>query len=62
MNASQLGRKLRKLGIVVSRKKGTSHRDLYNPTNGKYSQLPTHGGRKQLGTGLIQKIYKDLGL
>lgn len=26
------------------------------------SILPTHGGRKQLGKGLISKIKKDLGL
>jgi mRNA interferase HicA len=27
-----------------------------------WSVLPMHGGRKQLGTGLIAKIKKDLGL
>ena len=26
------------------------------------SELPMHGGNKQLGTGLINKIKKDLGL
>ena len=26
------------------------------------AQLPMHGGRKELGTGLINKIKKDLGL
>jgi mRNA interferase HicA len=26
------------------------------------SQLPMHGGRKELGTGLVRKIKKDLGL
>jgi mRNA interferase HicA len=26
------------------------------------SELPMHGGSKQLGTGLINKIKKDLGL
>jgi mRNA interferase HicA len=26
------------------------------------SQLPMHGGRKELGTGLVNKILKDLGL
>jgi mRNA interferase HicA len=26
------------------------------------SELPMHGGNKQLGTGLIEKIKKDLDL
>lgn len=26
------------------------------------SQLPVHGSRKELGTGLVNKIKKDLGL
>ena len=62
MNSDQLERELRRLGIVVTPKKGTGHKDLFNPANGKSSQLPRHSGRKQLGTGLIHKIYKDLGL
>ncbi len=28
----------------------------------KRSELPMHGGRKQLGKGLIARIKKDLGL
>lgn len=26
------------------------------------SQIPMHGSRKELGTGLVNKIKKDLGL
>ena len=26
------------------------------------SQLPMHGGRKELGRGLVAKIKKDMGL
>ncbi len=26
------------------------------------AQLPMHGGRKELGSGLVAKIKKDLGL
>ena len=26
------------------------------------SELPMHGGKKQLGKGLVEKIKKDLGL
>jgi mRNA interferase HicA len=28
----------------------------------KTSQLPMHGSNKELGTGLVNKILKDLGL
>jgi mRNA interferase HicA len=28
----------------------------------RVSQLPMHGGGKELGTGLVQKILTDLGL
>jgi mRNA interferase HicA len=30
--------------------------------NGKKTQLPMHGAAKELGTGLVDKILKDLGL
>ena len=62
MNANQFARWLRKQGIRVITKRGTGHRDLFNPANGRWSQMPVHGGRKQLGTGLINKIKRDLGL
>ncbi len=28
----------------------------------RFSTLPMHGSGKELGTGLVQKIKKDLGL
>ena len=28
----------------------------------RVSELPMHGGRKQLGKGLMRKIQRDLGL
>lgn len=62
MNASQFERSLRKQNIEVATKKGTGHKALLNPANGKTSILPTHGGKKQLGTGLMEKIKKDLGI
>lgn len=62
MNADQFARYLKKLGIEIRNRSGGGHRDLFNPANGKWSQMPTHGGRKQLGTGLMKKIKKDLGL
>jgi mRNA interferase HicA len=52
----------RKYSIESSTKKGTGHKELFNLANGRRSQLPMHGGGKQLGTGLMNKILKDLGL
>jgi mRNA interferase HicA len=63
MNSRQFERWLKAQGIkIIERKSGGGHRDLHNPTSGRWSQIPTHGGRKQLGTGLMEKIRKDLGL
>ncbi|WP_041795135.1 hypothetical protein [Pararhodospirillum photometricum] len=62
MNTDQFERWLKNQGVLVDTKKGTGHKDLLNPANGKRSILPTHGGRKQLGTGLVERIKKDLGL
>ncbi len=62
MNASQFERWLRKQGIEVKTQNGTGHKTLKNPATGQRSTLPTHGGRKQLKTGLMEAIKKDLGL
>ena len=63
MNSDQFQRWLKKQGIqIIPRRSGGGHKDLFNPSNDKWSQMPTHGGKKQLGTGLMRKIKKDLGL
>jgi len=62
MNSDQFARQLKKLGVKVLDKEGDGHKDLFNPANGRWSQMPTHGGRKQPGSGLVNKIMKDLGL
>jgi mRNA interferase HicA len=63
MTPRQFEKKLRKEhGIESNPKRGTGHRELFNPKNGRRSQIPMHGGGKQLGTGLMNKILKDLGL
>ena len=63
MNGKQFERYLRQQhGILSSPKPGTGHKTLINPANGMRSELPMHGGRQQLGTGLRAKILKDLGL
>lgn len=63
MNCDQFERVLRRRGIkVFPQRSGSGHKDLFNPANGRWSVLPFHGGRKQLGTGLTRKIERDLGL
>ena len=63
MNASQVERWLKRdFNIEASPMGRTGHVLLRNPANGKTSILPRHGGRKQIGTGLLNKILKDLGL
>ena len=61
MNASELRRLLKKQGCTFENHKGgsghvTVRRDQYT------SQLPMHGGRKELGPKLVNKILKDLKL
>ena len=60
MNSNQLRRWLARRGCTFEAKRGTGHvivrRGLHT------SQLPVHGGRKQLGTGLVRKILRDLGI
>lgn len=62
MNANQFLRWLQGQGIKAKKKKGHGHKILTNPANGKTSEIPMHGGKQQLGIGLLRKIKKDLGL
>jgi mRNA interferase HicA len=39
---------------------GSGHITVY--LNGKKSQIPMHGGGKELGPGLVHTIRKQLGL
>jgi mRNA interferase HicA len=61
MNAAELRRWLRRQGCTFETHKGGSGHLTVRRGNRK-TQLPTHGGRKELGTGLVRKIKKDLGL
>lgn len=45
--------------VFASKKKGTSHKKV--TLNGKSTIFPDHGA-KEIGTGLVEKIKKDLGL
>lgn len=61
MNANQLKRHLAKLGCTFENHRGGSgHLTVYH--DGKKSQIPMHGGNKELGTGLVERIKKQLGL
>ncbi len=61
MNASELKRWLRKHGCSFETHKGGSGH-LTVRRGGRKSQLPMHGGRKELGTALVRKIKRELGL
>lgn len=61
MTARELRRWLAKQGCTFERHKGGSgHLTVIRDV--RRSQLPMHGSNKELGTGLVNKIKKDLGL
>jgi mRNA interferase HicA len=61
MKPGELRRWLRKQGCTfITHKGGSGHVTV---TRGdRRSQLPMHGSNKELGSGLVAKIKKDLGL
>jgi len=61
MNANELKRWLRDRGCTFETHKGGSGHVTVR-RDGRKSQLPMHGGKRELGTGLVNKIKKDLGL
>lgn len=61
MNAKELRRWLEKRGCTFHTHKGGSGH-LTVRRGHRTSQLPMHGSRKELGTRLVAKIKKDLGL
>jgi mRNA interferase HicA len=61
LNANQFRRWLAQQGCTFeSKKAGSGH--LVVRLGARKSELPMHGGNKQLGTRLTEKIKKDLGL
>ncbi|MBM3957423.1 MAG: type II toxin-antitoxin system HicA family toxin [Gemmatimonadetes bacterium] len=60
MNSAQLRAWLRRRGCTFERKRGTGH--MVVRLGDRKSVMPTHGGSQQLGTGLIRKIMRDLGI
>lgn len=61
MNASELKRWLARRGCTFETHRGGSGH-LTIMRDGKTSQLPMHGASKELGTRVVEKIKKDLGL
>ncbi len=61
MNAQEFRRWLAKHGCTFETHKGGSGHQTVK-LGKKHSQLPMHGGRKELGKGLVNKIKQDLGL
>ena len=61
MNSNEFRRWLKKRGCTFhSHKGGSGH--LTVRLGHLTSQLPMHGSRRELGTKLVAKIKKDLGL
>lgn len=61
MNANELRRWLAQRGCTFETHKGGSGH-LTVLYQGRKTQLPMHGGKRELGTGLVNKIKRDLGL
>ncbi|HVY33911.1 MAG TPA: type II toxin-antitoxin system HicA family toxin [Caulobacteraceae bacterium] len=61
MNANELKRWLAKQGCTFENHRGGSGHLTVRRAD-RISQLPMHGAAKELGTGLVNKIKKDLGL
>ncbi|MQT13495.1 type II toxin-antitoxin system HicA family toxin [Segnochrobactrum spirostomi] len=61
MNAKELRRLLQRAGCTFETHRGGSGHVTVR-LGDKTSQLPMHGAGKELGTGLVNKILKDLGL
>lgn len=61
MRAAELKKFLQSKGCTFETHKGGSGH-LTVRRGDRTSQLPMHGGGKDLGKGLVNKILKDLGL
>ena len=60
MSSNQFKAWLRKQGCTFETKGGTGH--VIVRLGDKKADLPIHGGNKELGTGLVERIKKQLGL
>jgi mRNA interferase HicA len=61
MNSAELMKLLRKHGCTFETHRGGSGHQTVRRGNRK-TVIPVHGGSKELGKGLVNKILKDLGI
>ena len=61
MTWAELIRRLKAAGFVELRTGKGSHRQLVNPATGKVITVAVHT-KKEVGTGLAQRILKEAGL
>ncbi|GJE60155.1 type II toxin-antitoxin system HicA family toxin [Methylobacterium trifolii] len=61
MNANELRKLLASKGCTFENHKGGSGH-LTVRRGDRVSQIPMHGSRKELGTGLVNRILKQLGV
>ncbi len=61
MNAQELKKWLAKQGCTFEPKRGGGGHIVVRRGD-RRSEIPMHGSRKELGTGLVNRILKDLGL
>ncbi len=61
MNAAEFRRYLARQGCTFETHKGGSGH-VTARLGARTSQIPMHGSRKELGTGLVNKVLKDLRL
>lgn len=61
MNTREFRRWLEKMGCTFEKKRGGSGH-LIVRLGDKKTDFPMHGHGKELGTGLVNKIKKELGL
>ncbi len=61
MNSAELKKLLKRHGCTFEASRGKGGHITVRRGN-KKTVMPVHGSRKELGTGLVAKIKKDLGI
>jgi len=61
MNTKELMRLLKKAGVSFDPSRGKGGH-IFAALGDKTTVIPQHGSNKELGTGLVRKILKDLGI
>lgn len=61
MNTKELMKLLKNEGVTFDPSRGKGGH-IFAKKGNRTTVIPQHGGKKELGTGLVQKILKDLGI